>query len=72
MTKKELDYRALTDELDALLANLQHSDIQVDEAMKLYERGLTLIKKLEERLGQAENELITLKSQATVGERQDS
>jgi exodeoxyribonuclease VII small subunit len=66
MAKKDLDYRVLSDELDALLTNLQRSDIQVDEAMKLYEQGLGLIKKLEERLGQAENELSTLKAHAAV------
>jgi exodeoxyribonuclease VII small subunit len=66
MAKKNLDYRAVSDELDALLANLQRSDIQVDEAMKLYEQGLLLIKQLEERLEQAENELVTLKSHASA------
>jgi exodeoxyribonuclease VII small subunit len=66
MAKKELDYRILSDELDTLLTNLQRSDIQVDEAMKLYEQGLGLIKKLEERLEQAENELTTLKAYATA------
>lgn len=66
MAKKELDYRKLSDELDALLVNLQRSDIQVDEAMKLYGEGLDLIEKLEERLEQSENELISLKAQASA------
>jgi exodeoxyribonuclease VII small subunit len=61
MAKKDLDYQSLSDELDTLLTNLQRSDVQVDEAMKLYERGLGLIKQLEERLEQAENELARLK-----------
>ncbi len=63
MAKNELDYRALSDELDALLTNLQRTDIQVDEAMKLYEQGLQLIERLERRLKQAENELVRLKKQ---------
>jgi exodeoxyribonuclease VII small subunit len=71
MAKKNLDYRTLSDELDVLLANLQRSDIQVDEAMKLYEQGLVLIKQLEERLVQAENELVTLKSQASTSTQDD-
>jgi exodeoxyribonuclease VII small subunit len=71
MAKKELDYRTLSDELDTLLADLQRSDIQVDEAMKLYEQGLALIKKLEDRLEQAENELVTLRSQAAAGNQDD-
>lgn len=66
MAKKDLDYQSLSDELDTLLANLQRSDIQVDEAMKLYERGLGLIKQLEERLEQAENELVKLKAQVPI------
>lgn len=71
MAKKELDYRRLSDELDALLVNLQRLDIQVDEAMKLYEQGLGLIKKLEERLEQAENELVTLKARNSVNTPED-
>jgi exodeoxyribonuclease VII small subunit len=69
MVKKKLDYRTLSDELDSLLATLQRSDIHVDEAMKLYEQGLSLIKQLEERLEQAENELVTLKAQTFSGDQ---
>jgi exodeoxyribonuclease VII small subunit len=71
MAKKDPDYRTLSDELDALLATLQSSDIQVDEAMKLYEQGLGLVKQLEQRLGQAENELITLKAHASASAKED-
>jgi exodeoxyribonuclease VII small subunit len=66
MAKDETDYRTLSDELDTLLADLQRSDIQVDEAMKLYEQGLVVIKKLEKRLEQAENELVMLKTHAST------
>jgi exodeoxyribonuclease VII small subunit len=66
MAKENPDYRTLSGQLDTLLATLQRSDIQVDEAMKLYEEGLGLIKKLEEHLEQAENELVTLKAHAAA------
>jgi exodeoxyribonuclease VII small subunit len=69
MAKKNLDYRTLSEELDTLLANLQRADIQVDEAMKLYEQGVSLIKQLEERLEQAENELVRLKAHAATGDQ---
>lgn len=71
MAKKEVDYQALSDNLDALLADLQRSDIQVDEAMKLYEQGLSLIEKLEEHLKQAENELTKLKARSASSGRED-
>lgn len=71
MTKSDPDYRKLSDELDTILTSLQRSDIQVDEAMKLYEQGLAVIEKLEKRLERAENELVTLKSHASTDERGD-
>jgi exodeoxyribonuclease VII small subunit len=71
MAKKDLDYRTLSEELDVLLAKLQNSDIQVDEAMKLYTQGLALIKQLEERLELAENELTTLKAQVSASGQDD-
>ena len=66
MTKNEPDYQKLSGELDVLLTKLQQSDVQVDEAMKLYEQGLELIGRLEKRLEHAENELVRLKAQAEV------
>jgi exodeoxyribonuclease VII small subunit len=55
------DYQVLSAELDAVLARLQASDIQVDEAVKLYEQGLGLIDKIEKQLAQAENKIEQLK-----------
>lgn len=61
------DYQALSLELDEVLAALQQSDIKVDEAVKLYERGLTLIGQLEKHLQQAENKIEQLKLAAQEG-----
>jgi exodeoxyribonuclease VII small subunit len=72
MAKKDSDYRTLSEDLDTLLATLQRSDIHVDEAMKLYQQGLGLVKQLEERLEQAENELVTLKVHTPASSDQDS
>lgn len=55
------DYQTLSTELDDVLAKLQNPDIQVDEAVKLYERGLMLVAQLEKHLKQAENKLTKIK-----------
>jgi len=55
-------YQALAGELDDILVELQQSDLDVDEAVKKYERGLTLIKQLEKYLGEAENRVSELKA----------
>jgi exodeoxyribonuclease VII small subunit len=54
---KELDYRALSDELEAIVTDLQQDDIDVDLAMQKYERGLELIAQLEKYLKTAENKI---------------
>ena len=54
---KELDYRTMSDELETIVAALQQDDIDVDEAMQKYERGLELIKTLEKYLKTAENKI---------------
>ena len=54
---KEPDYRAMSDELETIVADLQQDDIDVDEAMQKYERGLELIKLLEKYLKTAENKI---------------
>lgn len=54
---KELDYRALSDELETIVLALQQDDIDVDVAMQKYERGLELIAQLEKYLKTAENKI---------------
>ena len=60
---KQLDYKMLNDELQALLVKLQGDDIDVEEAVKLYERGLEIIAQLEEYLKTAENRITKLQAQ---------
>lgn len=70
MARKEIDYQILNNELETILESLQRPDVQVDEAIKLYEQGLILIKQLEDRVKNAENRLITLKAEyVTVDEQ---
>lgn len=64
MPKKTPTYQELSEQLEALLLQLQQPDVQVDEAVKLYEQGLALTAALEEHLEQAENTIKQLKLQA--------
>lgn len=57
----EKNYQTLSAELDNVLAKLQDPDVQVDEAVALYEQGTKLIAQLEKQLQTAENKLIKLK-----------
>lgn len=55
-------YQALNEELDTILADLQRDDTDIDSALKQYERGLELIRQLEEHLKNAENTVVELKA----------
>jgi exodeoxyribonuclease VII small subunit len=61
MATKTKDYQELSLELDEVLAKLQQPNVQVDDAVKLYEQGLALIEQLEKQLATAENTIEKLK-----------
>jgi exodeoxyribonuclease VII small subunit len=52
-----VDYAALSTELDTILDHLESPDIDIDEAMKQYERGMDILKQLEAHLKTAENKV---------------
>ncbi|HSX27792.1 MAG TPA: exodeoxyribonuclease VII small subunit [Patescibacteria group bacterium] len=58
---KNIDYRELSGQLDEILAQLQLGDLDVDEATKLYEKGMLIVSDLEQYLKTAENKVIKLK-----------
>ena len=62
MTTKKSDYKSLNAELDEVLLKLQSEDLDVDMAVELYERGMTLIKELEAYLQDAENKVSKIKA----------
>ena len=62
MAKSTKNYQELMDELEKLLAELQQDDIDVDVALKHYQRGLELVGQLEDYLGSAENKVRELKA----------
>jgi exodeoxyribonuclease VII small subunit len=62
MTTKKVDYRQLNDELDGILARLQSGELNIDEAVPAYERGIQLVKELEAYLQTAENKITELQA----------
>lgn len=54
-------YKELSDELEKVMDNLEQGDLDIDDAVKCYERGLELIKELEAHLKKAENRVTQLK-----------
>lgn len=64
----KVDYLSLNMQLEEVMSRLQRPDIQVDEAVKLYEQGLKLLGELERYLKQAENKITKLKLQAAEKE----
>lgn len=62
MTNKKYDYRALSKELDEVLTKLQSTDLDVDEAVNVYERGMVIAKELEDYLKKAENKITKVKA----------
>lgn len=67
MPKTDKSYQELQSELDETLLKLQASELDADEAVKLYELGLALVKQLEAKLASAENKITKLK--ASSGEK---
>lgn len=59
---KKADYQALKTELDEIMLALQQENLDVDQALKYYERGLELVKSLESYLKTAENRVHELKA----------
>ncbi len=59
---KKINYQVLSAELDQLMTELQRDDLDVDEALKHYERGLVIVEQLETYLKTAENTVTKLKS----------
>jgi exodeoxyribonuclease VII small subunit len=59
---KKTDYKTLSAELDEVLTKLQSADLDVDEAVKAYERGMEIAKELEAYLKEAENKVAKVKA----------
>ena len=58
----DTSYAELNAELEEVLATLQHEDIDVDQAMEAYQRGMMLVAQLDSYLREAETKIIKLKA----------
>lgn len=62
MNKSNFDYQKLSAELDDVLDSLQSADLDIDDAVAKYERGMQIVKELEAYLQTAENKVKKIKS----------
>ena len=51
----------MSDELDEIVTSLQTDDVDVDEAIKRYDRGMAIVKELEAYINEAENKITRVK-----------
>lgn len=61
MAKKQT-YKELSAELEEVMSQLEGGALDIDEAVRCYERGLVIVKELETHLKQAENKVVELKA----------
>ncbi len=54
---KQLDYKALSAELEVIVAKLQAESTSIEDALELYERGVVLVKEMDDYLKHAKNRL---------------
>jgi exodeoxyribonuclease VII small subunit len=62
-------YKELSDELAKVMQSLEGGDLDIDQAVVCYERGLQIVRELEAHLKDAENKVIALK--ASVSEEEE-
>ncbi|HSH18795.1 MAG TPA: exodeoxyribonuclease VII small subunit [Candidatus Saccharimonadales bacterium] len=55
-------YTELSEELDQVMADLEGGELDIDQAVKCYERGLAIVRQLEAYLKDAENKVTKLKT----------
>ncbi len=53
----KIDYLKLSNELDQIVSKMQDDNTSIEESMKLYERGVEVIKELNAYLETAENKI---------------
>lgn len=62
MATKALNYELMYKELEEIVVSLQSSDIDLDSAVKKYERGMALVADLEKYLKEAQNKITKVKA----------
>jgi len=62
MAKESTDYKSLSAELDAIIESMQTADLDIEEAVTQYERGMKIIEQLATHLKTAENRVTKVKA----------
>ena len=55
---KTYTYKQLQSELEAILETLESPELDIDEAAKVFERGIQVLELLKKHLAEAENKII--------------
>ncbi len=67
---EELSFREAMAELDGIVAQLEGNTLELEESLKLYERGVGLLAALQQRLEGAEQKVTQLMGELS-GEKED-
>ena len=62
--KDTQNYHELNEELQQLMTRLESGELDIDDAVTCYERGLAIVKLLETRLTRAENKIARLRAES--------
>lgn len=55
MSKQKTDFQRQLEELEQIVAWFESADVDIDQALEKFERGMELASRLEQQLGEAEN-----------------
>lgn len=66
--EEKFNFTKAYQELEEINDWFQQEDIDLDEGLKRYRRGLELVKKCRERLKEAENQFIEIKKEFSIKE----
>lgn len=67
---EELSFREAMSELDQVVNLLEGNTLELEESLKMYERGVALLASLQKRLGDAEQKVTQLMGELS-GEKED-
>jgi len=72
MSTEEFNFKQALEELKKINEEFDSEDIDLDEALKKFKRGLELAKKCKERLREVENEVVKIKEKFSNTKNEDS
>lgn len=61
MSQTNVNYKEMNEELEDIMRKLQSADIDVDESIDLYERGMSIAKDIDDYLEKSTNKVDKLK-----------